>query len=176
MIAAALLLSGCGTGVDAPTDNQPPSGDGASVTTNALAARGLLLVVGTDPGTATLAGTVVNTGITDDAITGISLAGSTPKVTMTDGGQTATSIALPRRSRVQFGYDPATHIDLTGLTTPAGSFVPVTITYATAGTATVDVLTVLPVGNYVGMGPLPATAPAPSASASASAPSPSASA
>ena len=161
-LAAALTLGGCAVGAEALTNHQPPSGNGASVTTGDLAARGLALVVGTEPGTATLVGTVVNSGTSDDAITGISVAGSTPQVNLIDVGRSATTIALPARFSRQFGYDSATHIDLTGFTTSPGSFVSVTITYATAGSGTVDVLTVLPVGNYAGMAPLPA--PSPSAS------------
>jgi hypothetical protein len=161
-LAAALTLGGCAVGAEALTNHQPPSGNGASVTTGDLAARGLVLVVGAAPGTATLVGTVVNDGTTDDAITGISIGGSTPQVTLIDGGSPASTIVLPARFSRQFGYDGITHIDLTGLTTPAGSFTPVTITYATAGSATVDVLAVLPVGNYAGLAPLPA--PSPSAS------------
>lgn len=160
-LAAALALAGCAAGVDAATAHQPPSGNGASVTTGYLAARGLLLVAGTDPGTATLVGTVVNSGTTDDAITAVSVAGSNPQVTITDLGKPTTSIALPARFSRQFGYDGTTHIDLTGLNTPPGSFATVTITYQSAGSATVDVLNVLPVGMYAGLAPLP------SASASA---------
>ncbi|MEO8775225.1 MAG: hypothetical protein ABI468_02785 [Candidatus Nanopelagicales bacterium] len=155
-LAAALTLGGCAVGVEALTSHQPPSGNGASVTNGDLAARGLLLVAGTKPGTATLVGTVVNAGTSDDAITGVSVAGSTPTVTLIDAGKSATTIALPARFSRQFGYDPATHIDLTGFTTLPGSFATVTITYATAGSATVDVLTVLPIGNYAGLAPLPA--------------------
>lgn len=164
-LAAVLALAGCAVGVDAADSHQPPSGNGASVTTGFLAARGLVLVSGTDTGTASLIGTVVNSGTTADAITGVSVAGSSAQVRLTDAGSTATQIALPSRFSKQFGYGPLTRIELTGLSTPPGSFATLTITYASAGSATVDVLNVLPVGIYAGLEPTAGGAASPSPSA-----------
>jgi hypothetical protein len=159
--AAALATAGCGVGVDAATALQPPSGNGAQLNTGPLAARGVLLVTGAAPGTAALIGTFVNTGATDDAITGITITGGTgtPSATIRRAGLPASQIPLPGgrsvRSSVQVGYDPSARVEVTGLTVGDGRFVQVAVSYKVAGTADLTVMTVPAAGPYADLGPAP---------------------
>jgi hypothetical protein len=145
----ALATSACSVGVDAETNLQGPSGDGATVDTGQLNARGLLLVM-SPTGTASLIGTLVNLGDDDDAITSVTVAGAT--TTISEAG--ATTIPLRARSSVQIGYLPSRVITVTGLPADFGRFVDVTIGYQSAGTADVDVITVPATGIYQGLGPV----------------------
>lgn len=149
----APAVAGCAIGVNAQTNMQGASGDGAVATTGPLEAAGLTLVLGEKPGAANLIGTVVNVGGTDDAIAGVTLAGG-GSATLIDGAAQATSIPLPARTRTQFGYDNVRRIPVDGIDVAAGRFVTVTITYRAAGTATVPVLTVAATGVYAGLGPV----------------------
>jgi hypothetical protein len=161
VVAALPLTAGCAVGFDAPTSVQGASGNGASVDTGSLQARGLLLVGGDLPGRASLIGTVVNVAQDgDDAITAVAVAstGSTPASASIVGADATSTIELPARSAVQIGYDDARRIEVTGLTGGLGRYAEVTITYRAGGTATVPVLTVPAEGMYAGLGPVaPAT-------------------
>jgi hypothetical protein len=155
VVAALPLVAGCAVGVDAPTNVQGPSGDGAAVDTGSLQARGLILVQGDLPGQANLIGTVVNVSEqTDDAITAVTVqAGTASPAQSTLVGDAAGTIALPARSAVQIGYDAQRRIEVSGLTAGLGHFTTVTISYKSAGTATVSVLTVPATGIYADLGP-----------------------
>lgn len=146
---SAVATSACSVGVDAETNLQGPSGDGATVDTGSLNARGLLLVMAPD-GKASLVGTLVNLGDDADAITSVTVAGAT--TTISEAG--ATTIPLPARTSVQIGYLPSRVITATGLPAEFGRFVAVTLKYQTAGTADVDVVTVPATGVYEGLGPV----------------------
>jgi hypothetical protein len=161
VVAALPLTAGCAVGFDAPTSVQGPSGNGASVDTGSLQARGLLRVGGDLPGRASLVGTVVNVAEEgDDAITAVAVqsSGSTPAAAAIVGEGATATIELPARSAVQIGYDDVRRIEVTGLTGGLGRYAEVTITYRAGGTATVPVLTVPAAGMYEGLGPVgPAT-------------------
>lgn len=149
LATTALATSACSVGFDAETNLQGPSGDGATIDTGPLAARGLLLVM--DPsGKASLIGTVVNLGDTADAITSVTVTGAT--ATISEAG--ATTIPLRAHSSVQIGYLPSRVITVSGLPAAFGRFVDVTITYQAAGTASTQVITVPATGMYEGLGPV----------------------
>jgi hypothetical protein len=172
--AFSVTAAGCGVGVNAATQQQPASGNGAVVTTGSLAARGLLLVESADgSATASLIGTLVNTGSTPDALVGVTLSAGavTPTSSIEVNGTKASSLELPAASRTQFGYGNGTVIRITGITTPLSTFVTVTLRYRTAGSGVVPVLTVPPTGIWADLGPSPAPVasilPVPSAKPSA---------
>ena len=161
LFAAVLSVAaaGCGVGVNAATQQQPASGNGAVVTTGYLAARGLLLVESRDGnGTASLIGTIVNTGQSPDGLVGVTLSvgGVALASAMEVNGTKATALELPAASKTQFGYGNGTVIRITGLTAPLSTFVTVTLVYRTAGSGVVPVLTVPPTGIWAGLGPSPA--------------------
>ena len=165
--AAALVTAGCGVGVDAATAIQPPSGNGAQANTGPIAARGVLLVTGERAGAASLIGSFVNIGVTDDAITGITITtgSGTPSATIRRIGLPTSQIPLPARSSVQVGYDVRTRVAVSGLTVGDGRFVQVAVSYRVAGTAELTVMTVPAVGPYAGLGPATGVLPTPDASA-----------
>ena len=171
--ALSAAAAGCGVGVNAATQQQPASGNGAVVTTGALAARGLLLVESADGSkTASLIGSIVNTGASADALVGVTLSsgGVAPIAVLLVNGKTSASLELPAASKTQIGYGDGTAIRVTGITTPLSTFVTVTLVYRTAGSGVVPVLTVPPTGIWDGLGPapagstLPAVTPKPTAS------------
>jgi hypothetical protein len=161
LLLAAAPLAGCGIGLDAGTSTQTASGNGASAQQGLIAIRDLTLVEGPDgSGTGTLVMTLVNAGPQADGLTSVRMVdppGGTAKIL---GSQTvAGALPLPPNSRTQVGYNSDLHVDLTGLTLRPSQFTLVELTFGTNGVARVPVMTVLPVGIYAGIAPLPAPVP-----------------
>ncbi|CAB4851066.1 unannotated protein [freshwater metagenome] len=156
-------LSGCAIGFDAATGQQKDSGNGTTADIGALQIRDLTIVMGpSGSNSATLIGTMVNTGTDADALTGVTIVSQADaKVAFTgpgvvDGALTlpAASAAKPAASSTRFGYNSDTHIDITGLNVSPSAFVQVQLTFTVAGQPTpLSVMTVLPIGIYEGIAP-----------------------
>lgn len=166
-LAIALIptLAGCWQGFGASTtmQNSMNSGNGTQLQVGSIKIENATLIRG-DDNAATLIMSLVNIGEADDVLTSVTI-GDGPGV-MWDGTAIITEVALASQTSVPFGYGQ----DGVGvqrwanaymLELPESGYVPVTLSFATAGTAEFTVLTVPPVGYYEGIVPNPATAPAP---------------
>ncbi len=146
-IAAVPALSGCWSGADATTTMQASmnTGDGAQTQIGDIKILNATLVVG-DPGTdAMLIGTLVNVGVTPDAVNAIEVAGKqvTPVPAFSE---------LTAGSSVAFGYvDAEIKVPVSGLDAAVSSYVPVSFQFQNAGNTTLRVLTVPAVGQYEGI-------------------------
>jgi hypothetical protein len=109
--AAILLLSGCATGFDAATNNQPDSGNGRSIDVGALQIRNATVVVDpADTSRATVLMTVINTdAAVDDVLNGVAAAKSVGVV-----GE--VNIPVPHKSTVNVGFESEYRIVLTSVT------------------------------------------------------------
>ena len=154
LLSSALLLSGCGTGLQATTytkERSPRDFAGASL--QGLEVRNLGIAPPATGGTletsdtAVLTGSVVNTGTTDDTLVGVetdiaATATLTPGTSTNDGttpgaipspspaGQSASGVPVPA------GGDASDwSVQLTGLRAPlhVGQYVTVTLVFAQAG-------------------------------------------
>ena len=120
--ALALTLTSCGSGQNAATRTITQVTDGVEETIdiegNKIKIVNFLLVA-TEDGSAVVVGTIVNTGVSDDQILGISVAGSQATLT----GETILKPDQPLRfegesanAKAVFpvvGAKPGTHVDLT---------------------------------------------------------------
>ncbi len=158
LLAASPVLTGCFQGLGATTTLQASAapGNGAQGQVGELKAQNLLLVDDpAHPGTLSLVGRLVNIGSTPDDLTGAGI-GSAIASNATIGGGLKT--ILPGQS-ISIGFLSPYTITATGQNAALSSYVPVTLTFATAGTLTVQVLTVPPtIGEATGPA-LPAAAP-----------------
>jgi len=162
-LALMPALSGCAIGFDAATGQQKASGNGATADIGALQIRDLTIVMGPSGSTsATLIGTIINTGADADALTGVTIISpADAKVTIAGAGVVDGALALPAGSRAnpsasstRFGYNSETHVDVTGLTVSPSAFVQVQLTFKVAGQPKpLTVMTVLPIGIYEGIAP-----------------------
>lgn len=157
-LAVVPLLSACSIGVNASTTVQGPSGNGASANVGTMQLRGITIVTGAAPSTnATIIGTIVNTGSTDDVLTGVTLlapTGATAAITGTSvaGGQIPVPAARPTAA-VRIGFNADYHVDISGLTIDPTAYAQVQFTFQNAGTVVVPTMAVPPTGIYAGLGP-----------------------
>ncbi len=162
--AAILLLSGCATGFDAATNNQPDSGNGRSVDVGALQIRNASVIVDpADTSRATIIMTVINNDkTTDDVLNGVAAA----KTVGVDG---EVNISLPHMQVVKVGYDSQYRIVLTSVSgaLEPGQFVDVSLMFASGQSAPLSMLVNANTGIYADI-EIPATAVAPAPAPSAS--------
>ena len=157
-LAVVPLLSACSIGVNASTSVQGPSGNGASATVGTIQLRGITIVTGAAPSTsATIIGTIVNTGTEDDVLTGITIlapTGATAVITgpSVTGGQIPLPAARPT-SAVSLGFNSDYNVDISGLTIDPTAYAQVQFTFQNAGTVVVPTMAVPPSGIYTGLGP-----------------------
>lgn len=134
--ALALLLSGCGAGVNASSRQVQQVTDGVegSITKEGNYIKIVnLLVVAAAGGNAVLVGTIVNTGDTEDALLGVAINGTTAVYTGNN--------ALPKNTPIIFEGDSANaKAVLAGFGAPAGSRVKVGLFFAKAGEITLDAI------------------------------------
>jgi len=153
-IVAVPALSGCWSGKAATTTMQATmnTGDGSQTQVGDIKIINATLVTG-DPGAdAMLIGSIVNVGITPDAVLRIEVDGK-PVTPVPAFGE------LDAGSSVSFGTtDSEIKIPVSGLTAAQSSYVPVTFSFENAGIVTLEVLTVPSVGIYAGIVPLTPTA------------------
>jgi hypothetical protein len=129
-----LTLTGCGaTGAESPTRNIRQVTDGVESTSGTIKALNVLLVAQAD-GSATLVGTLVNTGADSDAITSITANDVPAKI---DPAQNELITDRP----VIFSGDSATaKASFAGLNAAAGTRVNLTINFVTSASMKLSVL------------------------------------
>ena len=158
-IAAVPALSGCFSGIDATTSMQASmnTGDGTQTQLGDIKIINATLVTGDAGAESMLIGTIVNVGISPDALNSIEVAGK-PVTPAPAFGELTAGSSTP------FGYvDAEIKVPVSGLDAAISSYVPVSFKFQNAGNTTIQVLTVPAVGLYSGIVPLLATPePAPS--------------
>ena len=163
LLIAAPLLSGCAIGIHADTLMQGPSGNGSNTDLGPLKLRAITIVTGPEGGTtATIIGTIVNTGTTPDALESVTItspAGAT--VTLRGSALSGTELPLPALSSTRIGFNAEDHADITGLTIAPSAYATVSFTFKVAGIVTngrdgrpFQVMAVMPNGIFDGLGPL----------------------
>jgi hypothetical protein len=151
-VVAVLPTAGCYQGFDETVNSQPPTGNGTALVVGDLKVQDTTIVASpTDSGRAALVLTVINEGETDDALTGVRVAGTSATI------RTAP-LAVRSGQVVQVGGESEHQIIVTGLGTPAGSYAEVEMTFRNAGSTVTDVAIVPAVGYYEGYGPAAAVA------------------
>ena len=143
--AAILLLSGCATGFDAATNNQPDSGNGRSVDVGALQIRNASVIVDPmDTSRATVIMTVINNDkANDDVLNGVAAA-------KTLGVAGEVNIPLPHMQVVKVGYESEYRIVLTSVSgaLEPGQFVDVSLMFASGQSAPLSMLVNANTGIY----------------------------
>ena len=167
--AAALCLSvlpmhsGCAIGVDSATSQQGPSGNGSNANQGPLQLRGVTIVTGpAGSDTATILGTIVNTGTTADALQNVTITSPTgATVTLRGTALSGSELPLLPQSATRLGFAADDHADITGLVIAPSAYTTVTFTFKVAGTLTMgttgqpfQVMAVLPTGVFEGIAPL----------------------
>lgn len=165
LVAVSPLLGGCFQGQQATTTTQSSmnSGDGVQVQVGDLKAQGLTLVLGTEPGTASLIGRFTNIGTEVEFLRGVTIGDKT----MLNGDVAVTSglaQVLPGQS-LGFGFESDQAISVKNLDAAVSSYVPISISFEVNGTVETEVLTVPATGIYEGI--TPSFPPAPVASTAA---------
>jgi hypothetical protein len=156
-LVVATTLTGCAAGPTAPTRNIKKVTDGAEGDLGSLKVRDLLVVNQAD-GSGVLVGTVVNDGTASDTLTGITVAG----IPVALG---SAPVVLDQNMPVIFSGDSANNSAVVaGLNQSAGNRVPIELTFATAGSITLDAIVRDKSGDFANVGPVAAATPSPSAS------------
>lgn len=150
-VAATTALAGCGTTVNAQTQDwyDPTDGTGntAEESLDGMAIRDVLVVSdGTD---ATVTGTFVNTSPDFDVVTGIEVDGRS--ATLTGDLEVAPAQA------VRLGPPGEARAQVDGANIEPGAVVPVTITFDTAAAAELNAIVRAPEGEFAESGPESAT-------------------
>jgi copper(I)-binding protein len=167
-VAILPVLAGCEAGADAPVLHWHPPTSGASATikegTGEIAIRNVF-VLGAPTGATLPAGSsaglfvgLVNTGPRDRLIR-VSAPGAATSVTMPAGG------VLLARDTSALLTGPAPELILTGLTRslPGGTYIKVLLTFARAGTVSLDVPVIPRSTPFATFSPAPTASPTPSA-------------
>lgn len=126
-IIGAGCLTACSNGVEAGTLD-PPSGTAVQADLGALAVRNAVIVAGADGGLA-VSLTVVNTGSTEDTLTGVTVTSDGEPVAAELSPQ---SIVLPPRSATVVPGEQVATIAIE-LDVAAGGYLPVTMQFEHAG-------------------------------------------
>lgn len=138
-LALALAVSGCAAGQISQTADQVAAIDGANATVGDVGVRNALLA--TAPATGYAKGadaplllTISNDGVDGDTLSQVSSAAAADV-------QISGTAALPGQALTTFGTDTPAKVTLKGLTAPLvyGQSVPVTFSFAKAGSVTVNV-------------------------------------
>ncbi|MBI1350948.1 MAG: hypothetical protein GC156_07505 [Actinomycetales bacterium] len=155
VLLATPALTGCFNGPRATTTTQATmnSGNGVATQKGAMHIENATLVMGPEgSGSVTLVVRLVNTGPATDALTYATIDGKPADIVFAGGA----SSDLAPGSTTGFGYDSDNRISLTsGFDVPVSNYVPVELGFREAGLATMQVLTVPPVGIYEGITPAP---------------------
>jgi len=153
---ALLLLSGCGTGFSAQTNQTYDAGVGSNHSDGQIKVLNALFVDNGDD-TATFSASLLNKDTNAHTLTAVT-------TTTTAGTPIASTLAAPRKLEPQVPYTPGTNGDiiLTG-EFPAGGFVKVTLEFDGAAPVSINAPIVERSGMYEGVATQPVT-PEPSAS------------
>lgn len=146
-VAATAALSGCGTNINAQTQDwyDPTDGAGSNVeeSLDGMAVRDVLVVSdGTD---ATVVGTFVNTGVDIDAVAGIEVDGSMATL--------SGDLDVEPAQAVRIGPPGEARAQVDGVDLEPGVVVPVTITFDTAAAVELDAIVRAADGEYAESGP-----------------------
>jgi copper(I)-binding protein len=139
---SAMVLSACGTGLQAQTYRESGRQDGGSTTVEGVAVRNLHVTAPLSGSTvsrdesAVIAGVLVNKGTVADALVGAS-SDVAAAATVEEAGQPTTSIPIPPRGTSTTTWS----IVLSGLTRDlkAGQWISVTLVFDKAGRTTVQI-------------------------------------
>ncbi|MGV1004497.1 MAG: hypothetical protein ACOYEV_06950 [Candidatus Nanopelagicales bacterium] len=146
--AAVLSAGGCQQGFQGTVNSQQPSGDGTYLSQGGISVQNAILVAGSEPETAALSFTMINSSASDDALQAVTV--SAPGT-----AQISAPIALPASTVIGVGGPNEHQIDLAKFTVPAGSYAEVTFTFQEAGKVAGQLLVVAPAGTYEQYGPKP---------------------
>lgn len=131
VLALVLTLAGCGAGKDAATLKPYTPTDGVQGSAQSIKVRDVVLVSLPD-GTGVMVGTVVQTGSTQDRITGITVNGKPANVA-------PASPVLNQNAPIRFAGDTANaSADIPGLNAAPGTLAKIEITFETSGTVSLD--------------------------------------
>ncbi|OIQ77982.1 hypothetical protein GALL_403200 [mine drainage metagenome] len=131
VVALVLTLAGCGAGKDAATLKPYTPTDGVQGSAQSVKVRDVVLVSMPD-GTGVVVGTVVQTGSTQDQITGITVNGMPATVT-------PAAPVLTQNAAIRFSGDTANaSADIPGLNAVPGTLAKVEFTFGTSGTVSLD--------------------------------------
>lgn len=138
------LLAGCYNGPGATTTTQAlqPTGNGTQATVGELRIENATLVV--SDSASSLVTRIYNDGKTPDVITGITIGGQPAAVQ-------PAQLQLEPRANISFGFPAGTPETIRGSSLPVSEFIPVTVTFESAGSVEFSVLTVPPAGIYLGL-------------------------
>lgn len=150
LIAAVFLITGCGVGPNAFTNQQGPTGDGTYEQINKVYAQNVVVVVDKNEN-ATLVATLINNSGQEDSLIDVVVGNPGPqRINFTP----EKPINLPQGKRVNLGNSPdAVHVDLLNFPVKTSSYVSVTLVFENAGALPLNVLTVAPIDIYEGLGP-----------------------
>lgn len=130
-VALVLALAGCGAGKNAATLKPYTPTDGVQGVAQDVKVRDVVLVAMPD-GTGVVVGTVVQTGATQDQLTGITVNG-TPAVL------TPASPALVQNAPIRFAGDSANaSADVPALNAVPGTLAKIEFTFANSGTLSLN--------------------------------------
>lgn len=157
-LAAGLALTGCGSGDEAITQRGFDVTDGTSTDAGDVRLRNLQLVAADEEGgTAALIGAIANAGQQEDVLTAVTLQGTTEPAVLTP-----TPVEIPAGGAVFLGVANGPTVTLSDSEPPQlvpGAFVPVSLTFESAGDVTVELLVQAPVGEYATVTPAPLPGP-----------------
>ena len=146
-LVAVLPTAGCYQGFDNTVSTQPPSGDGVDFRVGDLLVQDTTIVTSPEnPDRASVVFTVFNTGAEDDSLASVTVGG-------TDSILRTAPLRVPSGTAVKVGGDSDNQVLVTGLTTKAGSYAEVTMTFRNAGATTRRVLVVPGTGYYADYAP-----------------------
>ena len=146
-LVAVLPTAGCYQGFENTVSNQPPSGNGVDFQVGDLLVQDTTIVASPENANrASVIFTVVNSGEVDDSLASVTVEGTTA---------TLRTAPLPVASgaSVKVGGDSDNQVLVTGLTTRAGSYAEVTMTFRNAGSTTQQVPVVPGTGYYADYAP-----------------------
>lgn len=150
LLLVALLITGCGVGPNASTNQQGPTGDGAFEQINKVYAQNVVIVIDKNSN-ATLVATLINNSGQEDALIDVVVSNPSPqRINFTP----EKPLNLPMGQRVNLGNTPeSAHVDLLNFPAKNSSYVSITLVFEKAGALPLNVLTVEPSDIYEGIGP-----------------------
>lgn len=150
LLLVALLITGCGVGPNAFTNQQGPTGDGAFEQINKVYAQNVVIVIDKNSN-ATLVATLINNSGQEDALIDVVVSNPSPqRINFTP----EKPLNLPMGQRVNLGNTPeSAHVDLLNFPAKNSSYVSITLVFEKAGALPLNVLTVEPSDIYEGIGP-----------------------
>lgn len=157
-VTVGLALAGCGSGDEAITQRGFDVTDGTSTDAGDLRLRNLQLVAAHETGgPAALIGAIANAGPQEDALTAVTLQGATEPAVLTP-----TPVEIPAGDAVFLVAQDGPTVTLPDSEPPQlvpGAFVPVSLTFESAGDVTVELLVQAPIGEYATVTPAPLPSP-----------------